>query len=140
MYSVFSVFRHYFSLSFLTSFIYFNFNFGPPAVVCRLSVLQPGIRPVLLALEGSLNHWTTGEMLTLSLLTKTPHICIPPRLIDAFLGTSASYLMRHGYLKKKKRKQKIAAEAVQGYTISFIPLSFTSNCSFPVYMDLIYKA
>ena len=89
---------------FLTSFIYFNFNFWPPAVVCRLFVLQPGIRPVLLALEGSLSHWTTGEMLTLSLLIKTPNTCIPPRLRDTFLGTSMSYLMRHGYLKKKEKK------------------------------------
>jgi len=124
----------------LTSFIYFNLNFWPPAAACSPFVPQPGVKPAPLALETRVNHWTTGEVLTQSLLTKTPHIYEPLRSIDTFLGTSMSYLMRHGYLKKKKRKQKIAAEAVQGYTISFIPLSLTSNCSFPVYMDLKYKA
>ena len=106
MFSVFSVFRHYFSLSLLlTSFIYFNLNFWPPAAACSPFVPQPGDKPAPLALEGRVNHWTTGEMLMQSLLIKTPHIYEPLRLIDTFLGTSMSYLMRHGYLKKKEKKR-----------------------------------
>ena len=34
-------------------------------MACGILVLQPGIKPSLLALEvWSLNHWTTGEILT----------------------------------------------------------------------------
>ena len=98
----------------LTSFIYFNLNFWPPAAACSPFVPQPGDKPATLALEGRVNHWTTGEMLMQSLLIKTPHIYEPLRFIDTFLGTSMSYLMRHGYLKKKEKKTEDCCRGCAG--------------------------
>jgi len=52
----------------IMSYLYFIFSFlwGRPChVACGILVLQPGIKPSPPALEvWSLNHWTTGEVLT----------------------------------------------------------------------------